>query len=105
MEPTLAAGIVTAAIDVLVYHVRILSTESLNFLLEPRPCVLHQCGVTLMPKLTMALDSALYAFADGFDDVLVHHLAVKWREFLMPVHDLQGISGRTHSHRLRFTIM
>src|ERR1041385_4873026 len=97
MQPAFAGRVIAPAVDVLVEYVRVVPIEPRDFLLETELCVLHERGVALMPQLAVPLDRPVYTVARSFDHMLVHDFAIKRRQFLMPVHDLQcKVSGGSH---------
>jgi hypothetical protein len=94
MQPAFASGVISPAVDVLVQHVRIVPAEPGDFLLQAHPSMFHERCVTFVPELAMTLNDSRHPIADRFDHVLVHHFAIKRRQFPMPVHDLRrSISG------------
>ena len=56
MEPTFAGRVVAPAIDVLVKYVSVSPAETPDFLLETKPCVLHEPHIAVMPEFAMMLD-------------------------------------------------
>jgi hypothetical protein len=88
VKPAFATCVVAPAVDVFVQDMRVVPPETRNFLLQTMLCVLHERGVATMPALAVPLDRSVYAVAHGLDRILLYHFAVKWWEFLMPVHDL-----------------
>ena len=49
MEPAFAARVVALAVDVLAEHVHVVPAEPPDFLLETKPCVIHELGVASVP--------------------------------------------------------
>jgi hypothetical protein len=94
MQPAFAGCVVPPAVDVLVKHVGVSSTETPDFLLEAKPCVLHEPYIAAVPEFAMMLDRTRYSFARRFDHVLMHYFAIRRRQFPVPVNDLRRRAPR-----------
>ena len=87
MQPRLARGIVVAAVDGFVEHVRVVAAETRHFLLDAFPCRRHQLRVAPIPELVAMRQSTLHAAARRLDDVFVEYLGVDRRQLAVPVDD------------------
>lgn len=79
MEPALTGHVVVAAVDGFIQHVRVITTETDNLLLQPGARSNHQIFVALIPQFISMSQRVQYSRTGRLNDMLTHLLSVKWR--------------------------